>query len=165
VAFFVPHDSRQPENKWWQITTKHKEYVKAASNFSINLRAKINEIDRERIADTVEISAKIKILKDKYYAVSHQASSKYIKDFTSFVMDEKISPSDNWVKIHLLRKEAHRHSGSTRFDDNFMWNTLLMACDQKMPTSISQKVSPQHSMKSLSSNGSMRNGRRSPNCL
>jgi hypothetical protein len=66
-----------------------------------------------------------KILKDKYYTVSHQASSKYIKNFTSFVMDKKISPSDNWVKIHLFRKEAHRHSGSTHFDESFMWNTFI----------------------------------------
>ena len=125
VMYYNPDSQKDKEHKYWRIRSLHKEYLKAESNFSINLSGKINDIDKERIKDVEGISSKIKVLKDKYFQTSFQASSKLIRDFTSFAMDIQLSPSDNWVKIFALRREAHRHSGETRFSDDFMWNTFI----------------------------------------
>ena len=56
IVFFVSYNSKQPKNKQQQIISKYKEYIKAQSNFVINLQAKIN---------------KIKVLRDKYYTISY----------------------------------------------------------------------------------------------
>ena len=45
IVFFVLYNSKQPENKQQQIISKHKKYIKAQSNFVINLQAKINKIN------------------------------------------------------------------------------------------------------------------------
>ena len=45
IIFFVLYNSKQPKNKQQQIISKYKEYIKAQSNFVINLQAKINKIN------------------------------------------------------------------------------------------------------------------------
>ena len=45
IVFFVLYNLKQPKNKQQQITSKHKKYIKAQSNFIINLQAKVNKID------------------------------------------------------------------------------------------------------------------------
>src|SRR6266536_6446143 len=125
VEFYVPSSSRAREHKFWRDTSRDKEYRKAAASFLLNFEGKINSKDRERIEEITDIPAKIKKLRDKYYNVTYQSSSKLVKAFTSWEMDQKLCPSDNFVAIYAVRKEAHRHSAETRFTDDYMWNTFI----------------------------------------
>jgi hypothetical protein len=68
--YYNPDSQKDEEHKYWRIRSLHKEYLKAESNFSINLSGKINDIDKERIKDVEGISKKIKVLKDKYFQTS-----------------------------------------------------------------------------------------------
>ena len=45
IVFFVLYNLKQPENKQQQIISKYKEYIKAQSNFIINLQTKVNKIN------------------------------------------------------------------------------------------------------------------------
>jgi len=40
-------------------------------------------------------------------------------------MNFKISPSDNWLKLYIVRCDAHRQMGGSTFDNEFTTNTFL----------------------------------------
>ena len=125
VAFYVPSSSRTREHKFQRDINRDKEYRKAATSFLLNLEGKINSKDRERIEEITDIPAKIKKLRDKYYNVTYQSSSKLVKAFTSQEMDQKLCLSDNFVAIYTMCKEAHYYSMETHFTDDYMQNTFI----------------------------------------
>src|SRR6266536_1252860 len=40
-------------------------------------------------------------------------------------MDQKLCPSNNFIAIYAVRKEAYCHSVEPRFTDHYMWNTFI----------------------------------------
>jgi hypothetical protein len=58
-------------------------------------------------------------LREKPYTITFLTSSELIKEFTTWTIDTKKSPSDNFLSIYTVRTKAHSHSGKVRFDDEF----------------------------------------------
>lgn len=113
-----------PEQEWWS-SEKEREFRKSSAAFLLNLELKISDLDRSRIEHCASANEAIKTLHTKYFAVTYQASSETIRAFTSWTMDMKICPSDNWVKLHTIRRDAHRQMSSKLFDDVFTWNIFI----------------------------------------
>ncbi len=125
VEFYVLLSSRVREHKFQRDISRDKEYRKAAVSFLLNFEGKINSKDRERIEEITDIPTKIKKLRDKYYNVIYQSSSKLVKAFMSQEIDQKLCLSDNFIAIYAVCKEAYRYSIETPFIDNYMQNTFI----------------------------------------
>jgi hypothetical protein len=94
-------------------------YVETEAGFLLNLEEKLDDVDPERIKDLPDIPSMITKLREKHDAITFLTSSEIVKEFTTWTMDTKKIPSDNFLSIHTVRTEAHRHSGKARFDDEF----------------------------------------------
>jgi hypothetical protein len=64
-------------------------------------------------------------LREKHYAITYLTSSELVREFTTWTIDSKKSPSDNFLAIYTVRTKAHRHSRNVHFDNRFTWNTFL----------------------------------------
>lgn len=125
VEFFKPPTSTDPAHRWWLISSLRDAYDIAESTFLLNFRHKLDDSDKARVKGIKSVPEKIAKLRAKYAATTSKSSSARVKAFTNWEMNTKVSPSENFVAMFTIRKEAHRHSGETTFSDDFMWTTFL----------------------------------------
>jgi hypothetical protein len=118
------------QQKIWRNETLRKAYLKAEASFILNLHLKLNQVDADRVEGNRHFHEKIATLRAKYYTVTFSQSQELIGAFTQWKMDEVIPPTDNWIKLHSVRKEAHRHTDLI-FNDNFTWSIFLQGLRPK----------------------------------
>jgi hypothetical protein len=52
-------------------------------------------------------------LREKHYAITYLTSSELVREFMTWTIDSKKSPSDNFLAIYTVRTKAHRHCDSS----------------------------------------------------
>lgn len=117
--------SSEPVRKWWTNPIKVREWSRASASFMLHLDQKLSIIDQSRIEACDGPKQALDLLYTKYYTVTHQLGAQAVLDFTGWKMNSKISPSDNWLKLHIVRRDAHRQMGGSTFDNEFTTNTFL----------------------------------------